>query len=61
MNDSTKKLTGVLKKSDSGIENQREIVPVEVDTEDETEGIASNIRALPNSSIFSDLMTLGEP
>ena len=35
-------------------ENQ-EIVPVEVESEDEN--IQTNLRALPNSSVFSDLMT----
>ena len=51
---STKKISEVIKES-----NNQEIVPVEIESEDKT--IQTNLRALPNSSIFSELMskTLG--
>ena len=56
--DSTKKLVEVINESNS--ETNQEIVPVEIDS-DNSEG--DNIRALPNSSIVTDLMTktLGRP
>ena len=43
------------KESNSGNENNQEIVPVEIESEDEN--TQTNLRSLPNSSIFSDLMT----
>ena len=49
-----------MKKSDRQDENQQELVPLEVnlnDSEDELENIVSNIQALPNNSLFSELMT----
>ena len=49
---STKKISEVIKGSNS--ENE-EIVPVEIESEDEN--IQTNLRALPNSSMFSDQMT----
>ena len=52
---STKKISEVIKESNSENENNQEIVPVEVESEDEN--IQTNLRALPNSSIFSDQMT----
>ena len=55
VNKSTKKIGEVIKGSNSGNENNQEIVPVEVGSEDED--IQTNLRALPNSSIFSDQMT----
>ena len=56
-NQSTKNLRKVTKESKS--ENIQEIAPVEIESEDEN--IQTNLRALPNSCIFSDLMakTLG--
>ena len=50
---STKKISEVIKESNS--ENNQEIVPVEI--ESEGENIQTNLRALPNSSTFSDQMT----
>ena len=35
----------------------QEIVPVEIESESEDENIQTNLRALPNSSMFSDQMT----
>ena len=55
VNKSTKKIGEVIKESNSENVNNQEIVPVEVDSEDED--IQTNLRALPNSSIFSDQMT----
>ena len=55
INKSTKKLVKVIKKSNSGNENNQEIVSVEIESEDEN--IHTNLGALLNSSIFSDLMT----
>ena len=55
VNKSTKKLGDILKESKSENENNQEIVPVEIESEDEN--IQTNLRALPNSSNFSDLMT----
>ena len=56
---STKKISEVIKESNSENENNQEIVPVEIESEDEN--IQTNLRALPNSSMFSDQMkkTLG--
>ena len=54
-NDSTKKLGEILQKSSSENENNQEIVPVEIESEDGNN--QPNIGALPNSSIFIDLMT----
>ena len=55
VNKSTKKIGDVIKESNSENENNQEIVPVEIESEDEN--IQTNLRALPNSSIFSDQMT----
>ena len=55
VNKSTKKIGDVIKESNSENENDQEIVPVEIESEDEN--IQTNLRALPNSSIFSDQMT----
>ena len=55
INKSTEKLGDIMEKSNSENENNQEIVPVEIESEDEK--IQKNLRALPNSSIFSDLMT----
>ena len=52
---STKKLSEVIKESNSENENNQEIVPVEIESEDEN--IQTNLKALPNSSMFSDQMT----
>ena len=49
------KISEVIKKSNSENENNQEIVPVEIESEDEN--IETNLRALPNSSMFSDHMT----
>ena len=59
VNKSTKKVGDILKESNSENENNQEIVPVEIESEDEN--IQTNLRALPNSSMFSDQMkkTLG--
>ena len=53
INKSTKKIRKVIKTSNS--ENNQERVPVENESEDEN--FQTNLRVLPNSSIFSDLMT----
>ena len=55
VNQSTKNLGEVTKESNSENENNPEIVPVEIESEDEN--IQTNIRALPNSKKFSTLMT----
>ena len=55
INKSTKKLRNVIKEPNSENENNQEIVPVEIESEDEN--IQTNLRALPNSSMFSDQMT----
>ena len=55
INKSTKKIKNVIKGSNSENENNQEIVPVEIESEDEN--IQTNLRALPNSSMFSDQMT----
>ena len=50
-----KKIRKVINPSNSENENNQEIVPVEVELEDEN--IQTNLKALPNSSMFSDQMT----
>ena len=55
VNISTKKVGDILKESNSENENIQEIVPIEIESEDEN--IQTNLRALPNSSMFSDQMT----
>ena len=55
INKSTKEIGEVIKTSNSENENSQEIVPVEIESEDKN--IQTNLRALPNSSIFSDQMT----
>ena len=55
VNKSTKKVGDILRESNSENENNQEVVPVEFESEDGN--IQSNLRALPNSSIFSDHMT----
>ena len=55
INQSTKNLGEGIKKSNFEIENNQKIVPIEIESEDET--FQTNLRALPNSSIFSELMT----
>ena len=55
VNKSTEKVGDILKESISENENNQEIVPVEIESEDEK--IQTNLRALPNSSMFSDQMT----
>ena len=55
INKSTRDIGEVIKKSNSEKENNQEIVPFENETEDEN--IQTNLRALPNSSMFSDHMT----
>ena len=52
---STKKISEVIKETNSENDNNQEIIPVEKESEDEN--IQTNLRALPNSSIFSDQMT----
>ena len=44
-----------MKETNSNNENNHEIVPVEIESDDEN--IQTNLRALPNSSMFSDQMT----
>ena len=58
VNKTTKKLGDVIKESNSEIENNQEVVPVEIES-DNSEGDNNNhnVRALPNRSIFSDLTT----
>ena len=55
LDETTKKIGDVIKKSNSENETNQEIVPVEIESEDEN--IQTNLRALPNSSMFSDAMT----
>ena len=55
LDENTKKLGKVVKKSKSAVETNHEIVAVEIESEDEN--IQTNSTALPNSSIFSDAMT----
>ena len=59
INKSTKKIRKVIAPSNYESENNQEIVPVEIESEDEN--IQTNLRALPKSSMFSDQMkkTLG--
>ena len=54
-NKSTKEIGEVIKKSNSENKANQEIVPVEIESEDEN--IQTNLRALPNSSMFSDQLT----
>ena len=55
VNKSTKKISEVIIESNSENDNNQEIVPAETELEDEN--IQTNLRALPNSSMFSDQMT----
>ena len=55
INKSTRDIGEVIKKSNSENEYNQEMVPFENETEDEN--IQTNLRALPNSSMFSDHMT----
>ena len=55
VNKSTKKISEVIRESNSENDNNQEIVPFENELEDEN--IQTNLRALPNSSMFSDQMT----
>ena len=55
LDETTKEVVNILKESSSENENNQEIVPFENELEDEN--IQTNLRALPNSSIFSDQMT----
>ena len=55
VNKSTKKISEVIKESNSENDNNQEIIPFEKESEDEN--IQTNLRALPNSSMFSDQMT----
>ena len=59
VNKYTEKISKVIKEPNSENANNQEIVPVEIESEDEN--IQTNLRALPNSSIFSDQIakTLG--
>ena len=59
VNKSTKELGEIVKESSSENANNQEIVPVGNESEDEN--IQTSLRALPNSSMFSDQMkkTLG--
>ena len=50
-----KKTGEVIIQPNSGKEKNQEIVPVEIESEDEN--IQTILRALPNSSLFSELMT----
>ena len=59
MEESTKKISEVINPSNSENENNKEIMPVEVELEDsEDENIVNKIgiKALPNSFKFSDLL-----
>ena len=55
VNKSTKKIGEVIKGSNSQNEKIQEIVPFEIESEDES--LQTILRALPNSSMFSDQMT----
>ena len=55
LEESTEKITKVINPSNSESENNEEVVPVEIDSEEENNQI--NPRALPNSNKFSSLMT----
>ena len=58
MDETTEKLGEVIKESLSENRNDQEIVPVEIDSNNsEGDNNKLNIRSLPNSSIFSELMT----
>ena len=59
VNKSTKKLGDLIKESNSENENNQEIAPVEIES-DKSEGDNTNTKkkALLNSSIFSDSMTI---
>ena len=51
----TERLDKVIRESNSENANNQEIVPIEIESEDEN--IQTNLRALPNSFMFSDQMT----
>ena len=55
LDETTNKLGDVIKRSNSKNETNQKIVPVEIESEDEN--IQTNLRTLPNSSMFSDQMT----
>ena len=55
VNNSSEKVGEVIKGANSENEKIQEVVPVEIESEDEN--IQTNLRALPNSSLFSDQMT----
>ena len=55
MNKTTENLDNSKKESNSENEKIQKIIPVERKLEDET--LQTNLRALPNSSNFSNLMT----
>ena len=55
LEETTKKITEVINPPNSEIENNQEIVPFEIESEDEN--IQTNLKTLPNSDIFSDQMT----
>ena len=55
VNKSTKNISEVIRESNSENDNNQEIVPFENELEDED--IQTNLRALPNSSMFNDQMT----
>ena len=58
VNKTTKKLGDVIKESNSENENYQDIVPVEIKFDNsEGDNTEPKIRALPNSSIFSDIRT----
>ena len=55
VNKSSEKVGDFLQELISENGNNQQIIPVEIESEDEN--IQTNLRALPNSSIFSDLKT----
>ena len=55
VNESTQKLGDVIKETNSSNEKNQEMVLVEIESDDEN--IQTNLRALQNSSFFSELMT----
>ena len=55
LDETIKKVRDILKESNSENENNQAIVFVEIESEDEN--FQTNLRALPNSSMFSDQMT----
>ena len=61
MDEFNEKIGEVLNKENSADENQQEIVPVGIEIDDENEDFECNIRALPNSCKYIQLMreTLG--